>query len=428
MDMLDQAGPPAGAHDTQRGAEAAAAQGAGIAVDEHGARAFIVALQQLEAVLGDGQAGFAIAGQQGVGLALGHHQRILAGRQTPQASAQPVQGAGQLASLRPGPAQQFQILFQTCRPVLAGGQPRPQTKHQPVGTGNGLGRATAHGTLADRFGHGADLLQRQPAFPRGQLALIQHPQDALAPAQGSHPLCSQQLLTYIHPDHPCTQRARIIRTSAPRLPRRPVVRHRRPVTPDRRGRTLVGPPWRANRAMPDAPPLDLLLLPDWVVPVGPAGVVLRQHAVGIRNGCIALIAPREQALSMEAREVRALPGMLLAPGLVNAHGHAAMSLFRGLADDLPLLPWLQDHIWPAEATWVDEQFVRDGSELAIAEHLKGGVTCFSDMYFYPRVTSEVVHDSGIRAQLCVPVMNFAAPGALDADDAVRQALQLFDEL
>src|SRR5690606_4927871 len=105
-----------------------------------------------------------------------------------------------------------------------------------------------------------------------------------------------------------------------------------------------------------------------------------------------------------------------------------MSLFRGLADDLPLLPWLQDHIWPAEATWVDEQFVRDGSELAIAEHLKGGVTCFSDMYFYPRVTSEVVHDSGIRAQLCVPVMNFAAPGALDADDAVRQALQLFDEL
>ena len=180
--------------------------------------------------------------------------------------------------------------------------------------------------------------------------------------------------------------------------------------------------------MPAAAPLDLLLLPEWVVPVEPAGVVLKNHALGIRDGRIALLAPREQALRLEAREVRELPGMLLAPGLVNAHGHAAMSLFRGLADDLPLLPWLQDHIWPAESVWVDEDFIRDGSELAIAEQLKGGVTCFSDMYFYPRVTSEVAHRAGVRAQLCVPLMNFAVPGTLDAGDAVRQTLQLFDEL
>ena len=180
--------------------------------------------------------------------------------------------------------------------------------------------------------------------------------------------------------------------------------------------------------MPDAAPLDLLLLPGWLVPVEPAGVVLKNHALGIRDGRIALIARREQALRLAAREVRELPGMLLAPGLVNAHGHAAMSLFRGLADDLPLLPWLQDHIWPAEAVWVDEDFIRDGSELAIAEQIKSGITCFSDMYFYPRVTSEVVHRSGMRAQLCVPVMNFTVPGTLGAEDAVRQALQLFNEL
>ncbi|MBO3781631.1 TRZ/ATZ family hydrolase, partial [Pseudomonas aeruginosa] len=98
-------------------------------------------------------------------------------------------------------------------------------------------------------------------------------------------------------------------------------------------------------------PFDLLLLPTWIVPVEPAGVVLRDHALGIRDGQIALVAPREQAMRHGATEIRELPGMLLAPGLVNAHGHSAMSLFRGLADDLPLMTWLQDHIWPAEGQW-----------------------------------------------------------------------------
>src|SRR5262245_57198396 len=107
-------------------------------------------------------------------------------------------------------------------------------------------------------------------------------------------------------------------------------------------------------------PLDLLLLPTWIVPVEPAGVVLRDHGLGVRDGRIALIAPRDVMLRHPATEIRELPGMLLAPGLVNAHGHAAMSLFRGLADDLPLMTWLQEHIWPAEAKWVGEEFVRDG--------------------------------------------------------------------
>lgn len=179
--------------------------------------------------------------------------------------------------------------------------------------------------------------------------------------------------------------------------------------------------------MPHAP-LDLLLLPTWLVPVEPAGVVLLEHGLGIRDGRIALIAPRAEALKHPALEVRELPGRLLTPGLVNAHGHAAMTLFRGLADDLPLMTWLEQHIWPAEAKWVNEQFVQDGTELAIAEMLKGGISCFSDMYFYPHIASQRVHDSGIRAQITIPVLDFPIPGARDADESLRNGLELLDDL
>ncbi|MCK9813963.1 N-ethylammeline chlorohydrolase [Pseudomonas chlororaphis] len=174
--------------------------------------------------------------------------------------------------------------------------------------------------------------------------------------------------------------------------------------------------------------LDLLLLPTWLVPVEPAGVVLKEHGLGIRDGRIAYIGPRAEALKLAASEVRELPGMLLSPGLINAHGHAAMTLFRGLADDLPLMTWLENHIWPAEAKWVDEAFVRDGTDLAIAEQLKGGITCFSDMYFFPKVASERVHNSGIRAQIAIPILDFPIPGAASADEAIRQGVELFGDL
>jgi len=175
-------------------------------------------------------------------------------------------------------------------------------------------------------------------------------------------------------------------------------------------------------------PLDLLLFPTWLVPVEPAGVVLKGHGLGVRDGHIALIAPRAVALKYQAIETRELEGMLLAPGLINAHGHAAMTLFRGLADDLPLQRWLKDHIWPAESRWVDEDFVRCGTELAIAEQLKGGITCFSDMYFYPSVVSELVHKHGVRAQITIPVLDFPVPDARDADEALRKGVALFDDL
>lgn len=179
---------------------------------------------------------------------------------------------------------------------------------------------------------------------------------------------------------------------------------------------------------PTPEPFDLLVTPTWLVPVEPAGVVLRNHAVGVREGRIAAIGPRDELMRQGAAAFTDLPGCLLAPGLINAHGHAAMTLFRGMADDLPLMTWLKKHIWPAESRWVDEQFVHDGTELAVAEQLRGGITTFSDMYFFPKIASEVVHAAGMRAQICVPVLDFAVPGALDADDAIRRGLELFDDL
>jgi 5-methylthioadenosine/S-adenosylhomocysteine deaminase len=175
-------------------------------------------------------------------------------------------------------------------------------------------------------------------------------------------------------------------------------------------------------------PLDLLLFPTWLVPVEPAGVVLKGHGLGVRDGRIALIAPRAEALKHQAVETRELEGVLLAPGLINAHGHAAMTLFRGLADDLPLQRWLKEHIWPAESRWVNEDFVRCGTELAIAEQLKSGITCFSDMYFYPGIVSELVHKHGVRAQIAIPVLDLPAPDARDADEALRKGVALFDDL
>ncbi len=173
---------------------------------------------------------------------------------------------------------------------------------------------------------------------------------------------------------------------------------------------------------------QLILLPTWLVPVEPAGVVLRDHGLAVRDGRIAHIAPHAELRRLNASQVHELPGMLLTPGLVNTHGHAAMSLLRGLADDLPLNVWLEEHIWPAEKAWVDRDFVRDGTALAMAEQLKGGVTCFSDMYFYPEVVAELVASSGMRAQISIPVLDFTVPGAPDVETALSSGLPLFEQL
>ena len=130
--------------------------------------------------------------------------------------------------------------------------------------------------------------------------------------------------------------------------------------------------------------IDLLIDARWVIPVNPAGRVLEHHSVAVRDGRIVAVLPAAEAhAAYLAAERVALPEHALIPGLVNLHTHASMALMRGLADDLPLMHWLQDRIWPAEAKHVSPQFVYDGTLLACAEMLRGGITCFNDMYFYP---------------------------------------------
>ncbi|OEY65021.1 TRZ/ATZ family hydrolase [Marinobacter sp. X15-166B] len=144
----------------------------------------------------------------------------------------------------------------------------------------------------------------------------------------------------------------------------------------------------------------------WVIPVEPAGVVLDHYAVIIQGDRIAAVVPQHRAdTHYRTRETLDLPHHVLLPGLINLHGHAAMSLFRGMADDLPLMTWLTDHIWPAEAEFVSAAFVADGTRLAIAEMLRTGTTTFSDMYFFPEVAAQTAADIGIRAQICFPLMD-----------------------
>ena len=166
----------------------------------------------------------------------------------------------------------------------------------------------------------------------------------------------------------------------------------------------------------------------WVIPVEPAGTVLENHAVVVSGEKISAVLPAAEARSMKAAEVVDLPGHALVPGLVNMHGHAAMSLFRGYADDLPLIPWLEQHIWPLEARHASPDFVRDGGDLAIAEMIRSGTTCFSDMYFFPDVMAERCHRAGIRCQLTFPVIGFPSAWAGSPEEYIHKGLDLHDSL
>jgi 5-methylthioadenosine/S-adenosylhomocysteine deaminase len=177
------------------------------------------------------------------------------------------------------------------------------------------------------------------------------------------------------------------------------------------------------------PSADTLIHARWVIPVEPEGQVLEHYSIAVIDGNIAAILPTGDALAKyQAAETVHLPHHALIPGLVNAHTHAAMSLFRGLADDLPLMDWLNHHIWPAEGKWVGDEFVRDGSELAIAEMLKGGTTCFNDMYFFPEDTARVAHEASMRASLGLILIDFPSAWAQNAEEYLHKGLKLHDDL
>jgi len=171
----------------------------------------------------------------------------------------------------------------------------------------------------------------------------------------------------------------------------------------------------------------LLIAARWVVPVEPAQAVLENHAVAVRDGRIEAVLPRAEAEARYADYERAeLPAHALIPGLVNAHTHAAMTLLRGVADDLPLMRWLEEHIWPLEARHVSPQFVRDGTLAACAEMLRGGITCFNDMYFFPEAALEAALEAGMRAVLGIIVVEFPSAYAADPDDYLARGLALRD--
>jgi len=174
--------------------------------------------------------------------------------------------------------------------------------------------------------------------------------------------------------------------------------------------------------------IDTLIHARWVIPVEPDDTVMDHHSVAIHDGRIVAVVPRAEAEARyQADAVHSLDQHALIPGLVNTHTHAPMNLMRGLADDLPLMEWLNQHVWPAEQKWVSEEFVHDGTQLAMAEMLRGGTTCFNDMYFFPEVTARAAAACGMRASVGLIVIDFPSAWAASSDEYIDKGLALHDE-
>ena len=180
--------------------------------------------------------------------------------------------------------------------------------------------------------------------------------------------------------------------------------------------------------MPGPEPRDVDLRIDarYVIPVEPPGT-LEDHAVLVDGGRIAAVVPRADAeRGFRARQHVDLGEHALIPGLVNAHTHAAMTLLRGIADDVPLKAWLAEHIWPREGQFMSAEFVHDGALLGAAEMLQSGITCCNDMYFHPEATARAFEQAGMRAMLGIPILDFPTPYAADADGYLARGLAARD--
>jgi 5-methylthioadenosine/S-adenosylhomocysteine deaminase len=172
---------------------------------------------------------------------------------------------------------------------------------------------------------------------------------------------------------------------------------------------------------------DSLLTPRWLVPMDTPNKVLEGHSLALAGSRIVAIGPTsELEANFPCAQQTTLPSHMLLPGFINAHTHAPMNLLRGFADDLPLQPWLEQKIWPSEARFMSEDYVSDGSRLAIAEMLLGGTTTFTDMYFFADSTAQVADELGIRAHLASPVFDFPTVWARDSDEYISKATALLD--
>ncbi len=179
--------------------------------------------------------------------------------------------------------------------------------------------------------------------------------------------------------------------------------------------------------MNDRIEIDTLISARWIIPVEPADTILNRHAIAVHQGIIRDILPLPEAKQRyQPQQTITLDDHVLIPGLINLHTHAAMTLMRGLADDLPLMEWLHQHIWPTENQHVNAQFVLDGTQLACAEMIKGGITCFNDMYIFPQSSAEAAINAGMRAAIGMVVIDFPTAYASDADDYLAKGLELRD--
>ncbi|HEX5126280.1 MAG TPA: TRZ/ATZ family hydrolase [Rhodocyclaceae bacterium] len=172
---------------------------------------------------------------------------------------------------------------------------------------------------------------------------------------------------------------------------------------------------------------DIVIEARWIIPIEPTGIALNDHAVVIRDGCIIdLLSISRARMRYVAKERIELPDHVLLPGLVNLHTHSPMSLMRGIADDLPLMRWLNEAIWPIEQKYVSDEFVYEGTLLGGAEMLQGGITCANDMYFYPDASARAFDELGMRAVIGMAIIDFPTSYAADPDDYLRKGLAVRD--
>ncbi len=175
--------------------------------------------------------------------------------------------------------------------------------------------------------------------------------------------------------------------------------------------------------------IDTLIHARWIIPVEPANTVYDDHSLAVHNGVIIDLLPTSLAQQKyRATQNEHLAQHALIPGLINCHTHAAMTLLRGVADDLPLMDWLQQHIWPLEQRWMSAELVKDGTDLAIAEMIRGGTTCFNDMYFFPEVTAQQAITHGMRAGIGLIVIDFPSVWAENSDSYIAKGLALHEQL
>ncbi len=175
--------------------------------------------------------------------------------------------------------------------------------------------------------------------------------------------------------------------------------------------------------------VDTLIHARWIIPIEPESVTYEYHSLAIDRGKIIDLLPTALAnQKYQGTTTENLENHALLPGLINCHTHAAMTLMRGIADDLPLMDWLQNHIWPLEQKWMSEAFVKDGTDLAIAEMILGGTTCFNDMYFFPEITATQVIHHGIRAKVGLIVIDFPSVWAQNSDEYIEKGLALHEHL